>query len=72
VIDIIYNESMPYKLKSTEAGIASPDNPARRFLAAKLAISTRVSNVALPMWGKTTHLHQNENCQREDKRIPTS
>jgi len=48
-------------LKSTPASNSSPSSPFNKFLAAKHAISSRVSKVALPMWGRMTQLKEKHN-----------
>lgn len=42
---------------SSSAGMATLSIPASAFCAARFTIPSRVSNVALPMWGTITHLH---------------
>lgn len=44
------------RFKSKATGMGCPRRAARRFLAARVAMSSLVSEVALPMCGKMTHL----------------
>jgi len=44
--------------KSKATGIGCPRRAARRFLAARVAMSSLVSKVALPICGKMTHLEE--------------
>src|SRR6267154_5105507 len=53
---------------SSSAGIASSSIPASAFRAARFTIPSRVSNVALPMWGTITHLRYKTKDKLKNKK----